>query len=405
DLNVAALQDVPQVWSLKRSQLWPELEVYAPRSRGAFLSHAESNRTAFQQQQQPPPQGGAPPPGGGAPPPQQGGAPQGGYHGHPPQNGGYPQGEPPPGSPGGTPGGSASSGSGRTLTFTTQLGKKVEISGESYDACLQSCRDSPELKDNNQEGAYGVADAALGGERANQARCTEFCEAEFELFCFPGDSKVMVRGRGTVPVSELRVGDEALAAIPEAGGWALRFDPVVAFLHRAPELEAEVLQISHELGKLELTAGHLLFVQDGDSFVPAAARSVRPGDRLVAPWVDGSVATPKVLRIDTVRRKGLFAPLLGCGALLVDGTAASCYALPTLIAESGGFQRLLGLVGWRNLQSLAQLCFSPVRAAHFLAGATCKSEEKVLAKNQPASISGVYHPYAWVLYVLGANLL
>ena len=47
-------------------------------------------------------------------------------------------------------------------------GKKVELSGESYDACLQSCRDSPELKDSNQSGVFGVADAALGGEKANQ---------------------------------------------------------------------------------------------------------------------------------------------------------------------------------------------------------------------------------------------
>jgi len=226
------------------------------------------------------------------------------------------------------------------------MGKKVEISGESYDACLQSCRDSPELKDAQQSGAFGVADAALGGEKANQARCAEFCEAEFELFCFPGNSKVMVRGRGAVPVSQLRVGDLAWAAIPDEDGWELRFDPVVAFLHQAPELEAEVLRITHEQGKLELTAGHLVFAQkEGEAFAPVPARSIRAGHRLAAPWVDGSVATPQVLRIDVVRRKGLFAPLLACGTLLVDGTAASCYALPTPIAESSSFRRLVELIG------------------------------------------------------------
>lgn len=47
---------------------------------------------------------------------------------------------------------------------------------------------------------------------------------------------------------ELTAAERTEPVAEEAGGWALRFDPVVAFLHRAPELEAEVLQISHELG-------------------------------------------------------------------------------------------------------------------------------------------------------------
>lgn len=398
DLNVSL--DISQVWS--KAGLLDLSALSVPRAATRKIQNAFLNdgnlRTSFEA----PPQG-APPQ--GAPP--QGPPGAGGYHGAPPAHGGYPQGQPPPGAPGGAPGAGVANGGGTTLTFTTQMGKKVELSGESYDACLQSCRDSPELKDGNQSGAFGVADAALGGEKANQARCAEFCEAEFELFCFPGNSKVMARGRGAVCLSQLRVGDHVWAAIPdEDGTWQLRFDPVVAFLHRAPDMEAEVLQITHEQGKLELTAGHLLFAQKAgtEAFAPTVARDVRPGHRLAAPWVDGSVAKPEVLRIDTVRRKGLFAPLLACGTLLVDGTAASCYALPTPIADSMGFRRLVALVGWRNLQNLAQLCFSPVRMA-YVAGAQ-KSDENMLAKCKlDTETSGVYHPYAWVLYVLGANLL
>lgn len=49
-------------------------------------------------------------------------------------------------------------------------------------------------------------------------------------------------------MSELRLGDLLWAAVPDGDGWRLRFDRLVAFLHRAPEMEAEVLQISHEQG-------------------------------------------------------------------------------------------------------------------------------------------------------------
>lgn len=424
-LLTSALSDFPQtVGSFKAPQHqlvdpWASLNdgawQTAPKARGSFLAKADAApRTSFQgapaqaHGQGPPQQGGGPPQQGGGPPQ------QGGYQGHPPPNGGYPQGDQPPGAEGGPPGGTMAQSSGKTLTFTTQLGKKVEISGESYDACLQSCRDSPELKDQNQAGAWGVADAALGGERANQARCAEFCETEFELLCFPGESKVLVSGRGAVPVSTLAVGDEALSAIPDgSGGWALRFDRVVSFLHRAPSTEAEVLQISHELGKVELTPSHLLFVHKDDGpALPTLGREVAEGNRLVAAWVDGTVATPKVTRIETVRRRGLYAPLLSGGTLLVDGTVASCYALPTLIAGSAGFQQLVSALGWRNIQPLAQLCFTPVRLMHYLSSALPEpkavpnsSEDKALNKKVMDSPASAYNPYAWVLYVLGANLL
>jgi len=45
-----------------------------------------------------------------------------------------------------------------------------------------------------------------------------------------------------------------LAPAPQdEDGWELRFDPVVAFLHQAPELEAEVLRITHEQGAMAAT--------------------------------------------------------------------------------------------------------------------------------------------------------
>eukprot|EP00931_Biecheleriopsis_adriatica_P010719 TRINITY_DN11178_c0_g1_i1.p1 TRINITY_DN11178_c0_g1~~TRINITY_DN11178_c0_g1_i1.p1 ORF type:complete len:440 (-),score=49.81 TRINITY_DN11178_c0_g1_i1:53-1372(-) len=355
------------------------------------------------------PAGGAPAggaPGGGAPgygaPGPPGSAPPGGA----PPGGGPPDQGPPQGAPGGPEGATPANGSGKTLTYTSQTQQKVQLSGESLDACLQSCRDAPEL---NSTGSMMAG--AMGGSES--ARCVNFCEFEFQMTCFPGDSKVMVRNRGTVIMSELKVGDEVMAVVPaRGGGWKMRFDSLVAFLHNDPHLEGDVLQIQHELGQIELTPSHLIFAQTPESYsraVPTLAREVTVGSRLVAPWVDGSLAAPEVLSVVRVRRRGLFTPLLACGTILVDGTLASCYAMPTNISETAGFRRIVEVLGPTGVQSIAQTLFLPVRMAHQLAlSDRSQPEDKLAVKPLAAAqkdTKSVYHPYAWVLYVLGASIL
>eukprot|EP00930_Biecheleria_cincta_P087013 TRINITY_DN76282_c0_g1_i1.p1 TRINITY_DN76282_c0_g1~~TRINITY_DN76282_c0_g1_i1.p1 ORF type:complete len:282 (-),score=33.99 TRINITY_DN76282_c0_g1_i1:66-911(-) len=274
----------------------------------------------------------------------------------------------------------------------------VTVCGGDYKSCMASCGDAPQLK------------AASQGGTANedeQSRCKQFCKTRFDLVCFPGDSTVMVRGRGRVQIAELKVGDSVLALLPsEESGWKVCFDPLIAFLHYAPEIESEALRIQHELGHVELTSTHLLFVEKHcsrtDGAVPLMAREVSVGDRLLAPWVDGNLSRPKVLNIERVMRRGFFAPLSRCGTLLVDGTAASCYAIPGDLAEAPGFCQIVQAVGASNLHSLCQAVFLPFRAVHQLA--LQKKPESALVPSS-SKILESFHPYAWFCYVLGANLL
>mmetsp|Transcript_45045 Transcript_45045/g.141204 ORF Transcript_45045/g.141204 Transcript_45045/m.141204 type:complete len:420 (+) Transcript_45045:42-1301(+) len=318
-------------------------------------------------------------------------------------------------------------GNAKVLLYTSQTGKTVEVSGESKAKCLQSCKDAPELKDENQSGVNEVMSVATGGERSAIQDCEQFCNGQFSLSCFPGDSSVVVRDRGRVRLADLRVGDAVLAlggcGSGAGGRWELLFDTVITWLHRDPDAEGEVLQIRHDAGQVQLTASHLLFARrpGAAAAVPCQADEVRPGDRLLAPWFDGSMAEPAVLSVDRVRRRGLYAPLVSCGTVFVDGAAASCYALPLDLHASPLLRRVSRLADGRGLHAAAHAALLPLRLLHAAAAASGRAdtarqppcgvldasrEEKLRqSKALPGCKEAPIHPYAWVLYVLAASFL
>ena len=65
--------------------------------------------------------------------------------------------------------------------------------------------------------------------------CIRFCQTEFQIHCFPASSTVVVRDRGRVPLSSLRLGDQVLvlhrnSSWPSSGkacDWSIRFEPVL----------------------------------------------------------------------------------------------------------------------------------------------------------------------------------
>lgn len=300
--------------------------------------------------------------------------------------------------------------SGKTLTYTTPSGKKVEVSGGGFNECVKSCKTADY---SSSGGAMGMMGSVVdGGDQANIQGCAKFCRQEFELFCFPGDSVVVVKNRGRVPLAELRVGDFVLAARDWEGAGAspsLCYDPVIAFIHHEPDVEGEALQIRHSLGQVQLTPNHLVLVQrqggDGTT-VPVLASEVQLGDRVLAPWVDGGFATPDVLEVTRAWKRGFYAPLLEGGTLLVDGTAASCYAVPRNLAETTAYRRAAQLLDGAGAHALCHASFLPMRLLWRVAhrGGLELGEKGALQAKGAMHPDGI-HPYAWLMYVATSSFV
>jgi Hint module len=119
-------------------------------------------------------------------------------------------------------------------------------------------------------------------------------------------------------MKDLQIGDKLLTGRDQSP------IQVYAFAHKEPEATAEFLRIHTSIVRempLVMTGEHLVYVQGKSN--PVRADSVRVGDILQG---EDDMDPPRVLKIDRVIRKGLYAPLVaGTGVLLVDGIQVSSY--------------------------------------------------------------------------------
>eukprot|EP00929_Paragymnodinium_shiwhaense_P074833 TRINITY_DN38290_c0_g1_i2.p1 TRINITY_DN38290_c0_g1~~TRINITY_DN38290_c0_g1_i2.p1 ORF type:complete len:401 (-),score=87.78 TRINITY_DN38290_c0_g1_i2:192-1289(-) len=350
-------------------------------------------------------------------------------------------------------GGSADAGAGggdnksdeppaKTLLYTTQSGTEVSLDGTSRYNCIESCKNSPQMKSQGS----GLMSLVTGGEQKEINDCVRFCEVEFEMQCFPGNSTVMVRGKGRTALQDVQIGDMVLAvgscsmggstssfASPwcngddevedvdmlgdDAQGLHLRYDAVLAWLHRDPEREAEVLELRHACGQVRLTPEHLIFVKRRSGRLAVVfAKDVRTGDQLVCPWVDGGLVYPEVTQVRRVLKKGLYAPLLSCGTLVVDRTVASCYAIPPSLAKTDLAQAVAQLADGAMLQTACRWALNPLCVA--AEAASCleqaakpfrnseKGQEEVREGDHHVlgKVEQGVHPYCELLYVLCTRL-
>mmetsp|Transcript_41556 Transcript_41556/g.58488 ORF Transcript_41556/g.58488 Transcript_41556/m.58488 type:complete len:679 (-) Transcript_41556:244-2280(-) len=125
----------------------------------------------------------------------------------------------------------------------------------------------------------------------------------FTMACFSGETIVQVEGRGPVHMKDLHVGDRVL-------GKDGQFEQIYSFGHRDENKSGEYLRLM-PFG-LELSENHMVFIQNR-GFIPAVM--VQVGD-LVS-------SGNRVEAIQTVERKGLYAPFTLSGMIVVNGVLSS----------------------------------------------------------------------------------
>ena len=160
--------------------------------------------------------------------------------------------------------------------------------------------------------------------------------------CFSGISTVETP-HGTVTMMDLKVGDRVLTG---SGS----FESVYAFGHKNEGVSAEFLQFQTSSSNLEMTGGHLVFLEG--KINPVRADSIQVGDVLRG---DSAV----VKKIKTVNRKGVYSPLTPSGSIIVDGILASSYI--SLQKESKEYVQLQGGFAIMSYQEFIHMALSPFR--------------------------------------------
>ncbi|KAK6032697.1 intein splicing region [Ostertagia ostertagi] len=153
-----------------------------------------------------------------------------------------------------------------------------------------------------------------------------------QMQCFSGEMKVETPS-GMKAIKDLEVGDMVLS-IDE---FMVTFSPVIMFLHKLEEEQAEFLHIHTEQGEsLKLTENHLLYVTNCGSTDPlhlAAAKDARAGQCLQITTGNSDLIPRRITSISKVIETGIYAPLTTTGDIIVNRYLVSCHsnlALKTL---------------------------------------------------------------------------
>lgn len=156
-------------------------------------------------------------------------------------------------------------------------------------------------------------------------------------WCFSDRTVVFAEGKGPTRMDQLDVGDSVLTS----NG----FSKVYTFGHLDANHKTDFLQIHTDKSSgsgsskaLEITQEHMIYVvtEDGVTSRLLPASHVRPGDLLRTEH-----GTTEVTRIQTVHRRGIYAPFTATGDIVVNnGIIASNYiALPPALQKLVSFEQ------------------------------------------------------------------
>jgi Hint module len=116
---------------------------------------------------------------------------------------------------------------------------------------------------------------------------------------------VEVKGKGRIPMEELRIGDYVHDGIDT-------FSRVYSFAHINDSTLVDYIRIVTERTALEVSENHLIFVADR----ALRAAKVRVGDLL---------GDQRVIEIQSIQHRGLYAPMTYSGKIVVSGVTSSIY--------------------------------------------------------------------------------
>jgi len=144
------------------------------------------------------------------------------------------------------------------------------------------------------------------------------------LGCLHGDAFVRTEHEGRKRLRDLNSGERLLTRA--ADGRQL-FSPVLAFLHRQPDLALTFVRLYWASNSsLAVTPNHLVFRIAESGLEAVFAAELRPGDQLV--FVDGTQPWRGVRleRTEYFEARGAFAPLTEAGTVVADSVLVSSYA-------------------------------------------------------------------------------
>ena len=206
-----------------------------------------------------------------------------------------------------------------------------------------------------------------------QNQTTGKVERSTRISCFSSVTTVQVKGKGSLTMPELTVGDMVLVS-------AGNFEMVYCFGHRQENLEAEYLQLFPS--QLEISKDHMVKIRG--RYIPASA--VKVGDELETAM--GKVVT--VERINIIFRKGAYAPFTTSGTIVVCNVKASSY-----VSFQGTDTLMMGNIKTKlTFQWLAHLSQSPHRTWTHLFGL---GEETYTAEGISTWVSVLHQIGLWYL--------
>ena len=169
--------------------------------------------------------------------------------------------------------------------------------------------------------------------------------------CFSGNSLATVESKGLVAMKDLELGDIVLVG-------EKIYEPVYSSGHRLDSSVGHYLLLLPS--KLKISRDHMIFVEGGAA-VPASKLKV--GDRLE----NGE----EIKTIQSVARRGLYAPFAPSGSVVVNGVRASSF----VAFQDSAYLKLGSFVTPLSYQWLAHNFEAPHRLWCFHLGGTCLKEQ------------------------------